>query len=433
MTELTPELEALYALHRNVPRSELSMAAQLEYDRLRPAWERGDARPAAGELEAARLAWEQEYRPKHDTGPAIRYAVDRSGTAHTFRYRRGFHLFWGTPVVVIGVGLLVGLAAALAYPSSSWARGDGGAGTSGNIWMAALGLLLIWLGIRLLRVGVLQVSAGKMRVRGYFRTRAVEASEVRAITLLPKDVGGERSCLRWRARVTLTGGKGFWIDGFDGGRAEKKPPNPEVTAALDEVRALLGVRADDIGQPATRLTQDGRAATPVSVRQQPLESAPDPDVDGFILAGWVETREFSTTRLRPGYDIEQVDGFLSAIRDTFLDIRGPSLTPEEIRVKQFTITRLRPGYDQLEVDAVLDKAESRLAAQDSARRSAPAAEPESVTADPAAEAVHIRCLECGAESADAAQVCPRCGAPAPLSSIRQGLDAKAWLTCGNAS
>ncbi len=60
MTELTPELEALYALHRNVPRSELSMGAQLEYDRLRAAWEQGEARPAAGALEAARLAWEHE-------------------------------------------------------------------------------------------------------------------------------------------------------------------------------------------------------------------------------------------------------------------------------------------------------------------------------------------------------------------------------------
>jgi DivIVA domain-containing protein len=58
---MAPEQEALYALHWNVPRSELSMAAQLEYDRLRPAWERGEARPAAGELEAARLAWEARH------------------------------------------------------------------------------------------------------------------------------------------------------------------------------------------------------------------------------------------------------------------------------------------------------------------------------------------------------------------------------------
>jgi hypothetical protein len=57
---MTPEQEALYALQWNVPRSELSMAAQINYDRLRPAWERGEARPTAEEAEAARLAWEQE-------------------------------------------------------------------------------------------------------------------------------------------------------------------------------------------------------------------------------------------------------------------------------------------------------------------------------------------------------------------------------------
>jgi len=61
-TKMAPEQEAFYALHWNVPRSELSMAAQLEYDRLRPAWERGETRPTAGELEAARLAWEGRAR-----------------------------------------------------------------------------------------------------------------------------------------------------------------------------------------------------------------------------------------------------------------------------------------------------------------------------------------------------------------------------------
>jgi hypothetical protein len=75
---MAPEQEALYGLHWNVPRSELSMAAQLEYDRLRPAWERGEARPAAGELEAARLAWEQEYPPEHDSQMASRHAVEWS-------------------------------------------------------------------------------------------------------------------------------------------------------------------------------------------------------------------------------------------------------------------------------------------------------------------------------------------------------------------
>jgi len=153
------------------------------------------------------------------------------------------------------------------------------------------------------------------------------------------------------------------------------------------------------------------AAMGGSVGQQGPESAPDPDVDGAVLAEWVETQRFSDTRLRPGYDHQEVFAFLNAIRDSFLGVREPSLTPDEIRVKQFFTTRLRPGYDQGEVDAFLEEAESRLAAQLGARREAPAAEPESGAADPTAEAVQIRCLECGAESAEAARVCARCGAP----------------------
>ena len=84
-----------------------------------------------------------------------------------------------------------------------------------------------------------------------------------------------------------------------------------------------------------------------------------------MLAEWVEARKFSTTRLRPGYDQEEVDVFLTAIRDSFLGVRRPSLTPDEIRNKQFSTVRLRPGYDEEEVDAFLDEAELRLAAQGS--------------------------------------------------------------------
>jgi len=90
---------------------------------------------------------------------------------------------------------------------------------------------------------------------------------------------------------------------------------------------------------------------------------PNPEVDGAVLAEWVGTRRFSRTRRRPGYDEEEVDAFLDAIRGSFLGVREPSLTPDEIRVIQFSTTRLRPGYDEEEVDAFLDEAESRLAAQ----------------------------------------------------------------------
>ncbi|WP_026341090.1 DivIVA domain-containing protein [Actinomadura atramentaria] len=36
------------------------------------------------------------------------------------------------------------------------------------------------------------------------------------------------------------------------------------------------------------------------------------------------------------------------------------LTPEDVRGKQFSTTRLRPGYDETEVDAFLDLIESEV-------------------------------------------------------------------------
>ncbi len=100
--------------------------------------------------------------------------------------------------------------------------------------------------------------------------------------------------------------------------------------------------------------------SPVSVKKQPSIPVPGSEVDGAAFAGWVGAMRFSTTRLRPGYDVEQVDGFLEAIYDTFLGVREPPLTSDEIRDKKFLTTRLRPGYDEQEVDTFLNEAESRL-------------------------------------------------------------------------
>jgi DivIVA domain-containing protein len=109
---------------------------------------------------------------------------------------------------------------------------------------------------------------------------------------------------------------------------------------------------------------DSAEATPVCVRR-------GADADGAILAEWVEARNFSTVRLRSGYGREEVDACLGAIRDTFLGILEPPLTPDEVRTSQFSTTYLAHGYDIEQVDAFLDEAELRLAAQPSTR--APAA------------------------------------------------------------
>jgi hypothetical protein len=120
--------------------------------------------------------------------------------------------------------------------------------TWGAIWGTALSLLLVWLGVRLIRVGV-HISSGKLTIRGYFRTRTVNASEIRAIALQPHDNGEGR--LRWIPRVELTGGKSLWIYNFDCGPAPK-PPKPDKAATIEEVRVLLGVETDDVGKPSSR-------------------------------------------------------------------------------------------------------------------------------------------------------------------------------------
>jgi DivIVA domain-containing protein len=94
----------------------------------------------------------------------------------------------------------------------------------------------------------------------------------------------------------------------------------------------------------------------------------------------------------------QVDAFLGAIRDTFAGVRKPPVTADEVRNEQFMTTRLRPGYDEEEVDAFLDQAEARLRARcaecgtEAAKATqycpgcrAPVAKQRSVAAEPAAD------------------------------------------------
>jgi hypothetical protein len=272
-TNMAPEQEALYALQWNVPRSELSMAAQLEYDRLMPAWERGEVRPAAGELEAARRAWEQdtarqareqdtarqaderdgllavwerkraEKLAARETGLAWGHRVDRSGTIHTFRFQRGLLIFGAVMVLAFAAAFF---ALAVAGPLSGWSP-DVGMSKGNEIWAIGAGLLCLWLGIRLLRVAV-EISAGKMTIRSYFRTRTVNVGEIRAISLQSKSMSGGGS--QWIPRVDLTDGRSIWINNMECGPVDR-PPKSYLAASFDEIRGVLGVGADDTGQPET--------------------------------------------------------------------------------------------------------------------------------------------------------------------------------------
>jgi hypothetical protein len=138
---------------------------------------------------------------------------------------------------VLGAGLLVGGVAFpfIAPPTS----------VPDEILFAVCGLFFSWAAICAFRGGV-QVSGGKLVIYNELFTRRVDAGDIRTITLEPKAVS--KVVTRWVARVELTSGKSIWIEDFDCGTASK-PPIPEQVAIVDQVRALLGVRADDIEQP----------------------------------------------------------------------------------------------------------------------------------------------------------------------------------------
>jgi hypothetical protein len=177
-------------------------------------------------------------RSRRQSSLARLHKVNRSGATHTFHSMHGFHLLTGIVCVVLGVGWLAGIVAVVADPSSSWSQGSSPWQAT---WAIPIGFLIVWLGIRLVRVGV-QISSEKMTIRGYFVTRTVNASEIRALSLQPKDNGEGQ--LRWIPQIELTSGKSFSIDSFDCGPA-RNPPRPEMSATIEDVRTLLGVKSPD--------------------------------------------------------------------------------------------------------------------------------------------------------------------------------------------
>jgi DivIVA domain-containing protein len=78
-----------------------------------------------------------------------------------------------------------------------------------------------------------------------------------------------------------------------------------------------------------------------------------PDASTTRLIERIKNIKFSTTRLAPGYDEEEVDAFLDKLvavlsEDGQLDRSG-------LRDVQFSTTRIRPGYAMPDVDAFLDE------------------------------------------------------------------------------
>ena len=150
----------------------------------------------------------------------------------------------------------------------------------------------------------------------------------------------------WTMAGMLVPGERVTVDGGPGGES------PLLISSAQRGRAFLGtMKARSTVQPG-----------PVT----PL----DETVSGATLvdwAAWAAATTFSYTGLELSYDTREVEDFRSAVRDTFLGVIEPPLRSEDVRDTQFSTHRLREGYDAREVDAFLDAARIRLAAMESTK------------------------------------------------------------------
>jgi DivIVA domain-containing protein len=275
-----------------------------------------------------------EYDAHHDfRGQAISYY-----DSQLFRPHADGRVDW----------LLRAVAVAVAFdpPTPQWARHA----PSLAIYLVVVASVSAGLVYRGWRTGVRFDSRG-LTICSFFGTRRIGWDEVSRFADGRTAGMGEGAGKVWALDVVLRDGRVVTV------KATARDSSSAASKVLTEV--LQAAECYGIQAPLIVVVSKRRSRT--GVEEHPLEPALSPGGGGIVLSDWAASRDFSTTRLWPGYDIEEVDAFVEAIRQTFLGIREPPLTAEEIRIKRFATTRLRPGYDEEEVDAFLTAVELRLA------------------------------------------------------------------------
>lgn len=306
--------------------------------------------------------------------------------------------FFGRTRTVVLTGFCAAVAVAVAFdpPTPQWAMHA----PSLAVYLVVVASVSAGLVYRGWRTGVRFDSRG-LTICSFFGTRRIGWDEVSRFADGRTAGMGEGAGKVWALDVVLRDGRVVTV------KATARDSSSAASKVLTEV--LQAAECYGIQAPLIGVVSKRRSRT--RVEEHPSEPALSPGGGGIILSDWAASRDFSTTRLRPGYDIEEVDAFVEAIRQTFLGIREPPLTAEEIRIKRFATTRLRPGYDEEEVDAFLTAVELRLAA------SAILTAVESRLAASTQPGSHggllvpATCRECGMETTDPTRPCARCGAP----------------------
>jgi DivIVA domain-containing protein len=271
-------------------------------------------------------------------------------------------------------GLLTGSCTALAVipafgsPTQNWLVSQRAA------YLAAVASVAALLTYRGWHTGVRFDTHG-LTIRYFFWTRRLSWQEVSRFAAGRTYVMSEGGRV-WALDVVRHDGRAVTV---------KATARPDCRSAAPKVLTAVLQAAEWYGIPAA-LT----------------EPAPSPEAGRIVLSEWAASRDFPpATGLQRGYDGDEVDAVVEAIRQTFLGIRQPPLTADEIRHKQFSTTRLHRGYDIDEVDAFLEAVELRLAAVTRPEGHGGLLAP-------------AKCPECGMETADPTRSCARCGAPAAM-------------------
>jgi DivIVA domain-containing protein len=90
----------------------------------------------------------------------------------------------------------------------------------------------------------------------------------------------------------------------------------------------------------------------------------------MLTSGEVKKVEFSTVRLRLGYDMQEVDLFLDTVIETLRGLEHgrvarpsmPLVTAQDVAAVRFSTTKVREGYDPEEVDQFVHQVAGTLAA-----------------------------------------------------------------------
>ncbi len=84
----------------------------------------------------------------------------------------------------------------------------------------------------------------------------------------------------------------------------------------------------------------------------------------MLSSSEVTHAKFTETKFRQGYDVTEVDQYLSLLSQTLkvhesgrsmLSSASELITPDSVLDHRFTVTKFRPGYDAVEVDDFLDE------------------------------------------------------------------------------